>query len=144
MLTLPETGREVLRCLSTVSGRWLQLTGILFCVALVGCDKDETQDATELKMGYVLECAEADKMSAFVLECIKNANPKSDEEPEDWIKLCKYMSDGIHCKEVDAFYYKTGYNRSAYTKCSEAKNDREKTACGLGKKGTEPNTKKEN
>ena len=35
--------------------------------------------------------------ATFTLTCISNANPKSDEEPEDWIRLCKKMADETYC-----------------------------------------------
>ena len=38
------------------------------------------------------------EQAVFVLECIKNANPKSDEEPEDWIGDCKTMSNDLFCE----------------------------------------------
>ncbi len=33
----------------------------------------------------------------FILKCIGNANPKSDEEPEDWIYKCKVMAEETFC-----------------------------------------------
>lgn len=33
----------------------------------------------------------------FVASCIKDANPKSDEEPEDWISQCEQTGKRIIC-----------------------------------------------
>jgi hypothetical protein len=38
-----------------------------------------------------------DKVASFTLECIKNGNPMSDEEPEDLIKECKRTAFAIYC-----------------------------------------------
>jgi len=35
----------------------------------------------------------------FILECIKNGNPKSDEEPEDWIGICQRMAEDTYCRK---------------------------------------------
>jgi hypothetical protein len=44
--------------------------------------------------------------ASFTLECIKNANPSSDEEPEDWIRECEYMALNLYCKKAQFDYYK--------------------------------------
>lgn len=43
--------------------------------------------------------------SNFILDCIKNANPKSDEEPEDWIKICEEIGESLYCKKIPAIKY---------------------------------------
>jgi hypothetical protein len=64
-----------------------------------------------------------EKAAAFILKCIENANPKSDEEPEDWIHKCRdfaedvygfqgtkitthvtggYYRDSTHCKQLES------------------------------------------
>ena len=39
--------------------------------------------------------------SEFILQCLKNANPKSDEEPEDWIYQCKEMAEETLCPLIE-------------------------------------------
>lgn len=74
-----------------------------------------------------------DKLVEFVSACIKDANPKSDEEPEDWIKQCRYTAIEIICKEVDGFKWTGGCGsdrgRFAEFKCDDAKSTREKALC---------------
>jgi len=43
-----------------------------------------------------------DKLSDFVSMCIRDANPKSDEEPEDWIKQCESTGISMICPIVPA------------------------------------------
>lgn len=40
-----------------------------------------------------------DQVSAFILSCIESANPKSDEEPEDWIGKCEDMAERTYCTQ---------------------------------------------
>ena len=50
----------------------------------------------------------------FTLQCIANANPKSDEEPEDWIHQCEDMATELYCKDVffDSTYITTGSKKN--------------------------------
>jgi hypothetical protein len=36
----------------------------------------------------------------FILDCIKNGNPYSDEEPEDWITECEEMAENLYCLDM--------------------------------------------
>ncbi len=38
-----------------------------------------------------------EKRAGFILKCVENANPVSDEEPEDWIKKCQEMAEDTYC-----------------------------------------------
>lgn len=40
------------------------------------------------------------RRAAFVLTCAKNANPKSDEEPEDMLSMCSKIADRNYCEVV--------------------------------------------
>lgn len=71
---------------------------ICFSALLVaGCDggKDEVFIRYELDNLCGSDTTEA--RSVFILSCIKNANPSSDEEPEDWIRQCQYMAEDTYC-----------------------------------------------
>ena len=65
-------------------------------VGLVGCydkgPRDYNLRIPNCKQDTAKERAE------FILACIKNANPKSDEEPEDWVKLCQTMAEETLCE----------------------------------------------
>ena len=44
-------------------------------------------------------------LAAWVAACIKDANPMSDEEPEDWIYQCENTGKRILCEEVPVVVY---------------------------------------
>jgi hypothetical protein len=52
----------------------------------------------------------------FTLQCITNANPKSDEEPEDWLHKCEDMAVSLYCKDVyfDEVYITRGSKKDHY------------------------------
>lgn len=64
-------------------------------LALIGCSGEEV--GYRVKTMYNCETAKEDKRANFILNCIANANPKSDEEPEDWIGICQNMSLDTFC-----------------------------------------------
>jgi len=40
------------------------------------------------------------EVGAFILQCIGNANPMSDEEPEDWIEACQITAEQTLCQKT--------------------------------------------
>ena len=54
-----------------------------------------------------LHCESADVVlqAKFILNCIANANPKSDEEPEDWLPMCEAMAQRMYCVKIHGFRY---------------------------------------
>lgn len=63
---------------------------------LAGCsDRNETRTVEITDLHCSADSAE--KRAEFTLQCIANANPKSDEEPEDWITKCQYMAEKNFC-----------------------------------------------
>ena len=64
-----------------------------------GCDKPP-QYRTILRMDNICATESSDKRAAFTLTCIDSANPKSDEEPEDWILLCEKMATDTYCQKT--------------------------------------------
>lgn len=56
--------------------------------------------------------------ASFILSCIKNANPHSDEEPEDWIKICQTMAEKTYCPyaEFTVIYNKGGWGEVSRVK----------------------------
>lgn len=42
--------------------------------------------------------ADSKERATFILECVKNANPMSDEEPEDYIYQCNVTSKELFCE----------------------------------------------
>jgi hypothetical protein len=75
--------------------------------------------------------AGAERRAVFVIDCITAANPKSDEEPEDWLHICEAMAKRSLCVSEPGFYYANSGTRKTVTRpCREAKLEDEKTACG--------------
>lgn len=77
---------------------------------LSGCGNAE--DETIIQYEYDTWCTveTTDKRAKFIVECIANANPKSDEEPEDWIRSCQYMGEDTFCekKEIKVTLFRAG------------------------------------
>lgn len=47
---------------------------------------------------------DSNELQTFILDCIKRANPMSDEEPEDYIRQCQYTAETVICDEVQVEY----------------------------------------
>ena len=80
----------------------------------------------------VLECREEhkEKLAPWILECIANANPKSDEEPEDWIGRCEGMGRRTLCDQIPALRYQTCGSCSWRTvPCKDVTNPDLKSVC---------------
>ena len=84
----------------------IKLLTILPLLALTACGEDEY--STYMRQDLVCDASSVSQRSDFILSCIKNANPKSDEEPEDWIKDCQDMAEETYCelKTVKVTMYK--------------------------------------
>jgi len=86
-------------------------------LVLTACGEDEY--STHMKEDTVCENSSNSKRADFILSCIKNANPRSDEEPEDWIRQCQYIAEETYCelKTVKVTMYKPsgGFWRSIKT-----------------------------
>lgn len=93
---------------------------LIFAALLInlGCNvhmKSEFEASTRSnkKQLVIVDNCSSKEQQEWVANCIKDANPKSDEEPEDWIRQCFYTSVKLFC----------GSNCSVYTdgavKCYE-------------------------
>lgn len=71
------------------------------------------------------------KISKFINACISSGNPKSDEEPEDWIGMCMDKGDEIYGTQIQGFvvFTERGLTKP-FTPCAEAKTSEEKEFCG--------------
>lgn len=72
-------------------------TIILLSLSLIACS---TEYRTVQEIRIICNDSTVEKRASFTLQCINNANPKSDEEPEDWIKQCQTMAEGIYCDKT--------------------------------------------
>ena len=71
---------------------------ILTVLALTGCGKGDIREVEFMDTHCKEESSE--RRADFILKCISNANPLSDEEPEDWITQCKYMAEETFCPSI--------------------------------------------
>lgn len=79
--------------------------------ALIGCD-DYPQYRNIKAMRKICSDEDIPKKASFILECLKNSNPKSDEEPEDWMPICERMAEKTFCK-------KETFNVTQRTDCNQ-------------------------
>lgn len=79
-----------------------KFTFLLFIFLLLGCTGTP-------RLTYTYQCStpeESKKLATWILKCIKDANPQSDEEPEDWISQCERTGKRILCEKTPAVEYK--------------------------------------
>lgn len=69
---------------------------LLFVIA--GCDTEDKYRTID-RLDRICPTGSEDKIASFSLDCMKSANPKSDEEPEDWINQCMIMAKEAYCPE---------------------------------------------
>ena len=81
--------------------------GLLCLVLLIGCEKNPITTVHQYYCSYESQ----DKRAVFISECIKNANPMSDEEPEDMIKGCTRAAENLYCFWGDQYQAKKHYDR---------------------------------
>lgn len=73
-----------------------------------------------------------EKAAAFILDCLTNANPLSDEEPEDWIKNCESFAMNMYGEKVKGFRIWNSLDARYVTDfipCEEAQTPEEFRAC---------------
>ena len=73
-----------------------------------------------------------EKLAAWVSTCLKDANPKSDEEPEDWIRQCERTGSRILCPQVRTVTYANAGGWSRNVPCDVATDKVLKEACEEG------------
>lgn len=67
------------------------------CLLLAGCDEPPFEYSVVEEV-TICDQAPESALEDFTLKCISGANPRSDEEPEDWIGICLELAQEIHCK----------------------------------------------
>ena len=76
-----------------------KLWAFAVAIALIGCTNDtiypEYRDRVHMR--HVCDNDTIEKRAEFIINCVKGANPKSDEEPEDWLKICQTMAEQTYC-----------------------------------------------
>lgn len=95
---------------------------VLSLLGMLGCER--AIPMTNYDCPETLRAEQAE----FILSCIKNGNPLSDEAPEDWIPLCEEIGKRLFCKEVKGFRA-WGSQPSGFVPCDQAKTPVEQQAC---------------
>jgi hypothetical protein len=93
---------------------------ILVTVAFCGCTNSPQEKRAKIlksaRIKYKHYCATDEQrrcMAEVAVKCAEAANPKSDEEPEDWLPKCKNIAEegccpltkGVSYKDVHGFEY---------------------------------------
>ena len=88
---------------------------IIAVTVLSACDR------VRERLRYYSECTAetVDKRATFILQCISNANPKSDEEPEDWLQKCQVIAEETYCESVQYKVIFTNGSITSKTKVTE-------------------------
>ena len=80
------------------------IASIFIVATLSGCESEMGIERDFITVDRVCADTVSEVIGEFTLHCIDNANPKSDEEPEDWIDMCHEMAVDIYCplkKRID-------------------------------------------
>lgn len=97
----------------------MKVAYLILAVFLVSCGEPE-QFRTISREEVVCSNATRDQRANFILTCLKNANPHSDEEPEDWIGKCQTMAEETLCGKrfvkVNQHKAATGFMEHSYWK----------------------------
>lgn len=84
----------------------IKIYTLLLTSLLVGCD-NKSKPTISKYIEDVVDCSKVrEQQASFINQCITNANPKSDEEPEDWIRSCEKMSERL-CERSRWTVFKT-------------------------------------
>jgi hypothetical protein len=94
----------------------IKLAVVTIAILLIGCRQEFEVGDVRMSMDTDITC-DNEKRASFVLECIKNGNPMSDEEPEDLVAECQNVSYSMFCSEekriVNSVCIKAGSKYSA-------------------------------
>lgn len=78
---------------------------VLSLAVISGCTQYPVYRETSELSSEDASPEQVESISKFTSDCVKNANPKSDEEPEDWLYICKNMAIEIHLRKKQAILY---------------------------------------
>lgn len=83
---------------------------LVSALALVACSADNGDTRETQSIQNICTSDTVQERSAFILQCIGNGNPKSDEEPEDWIGKCETFAENLWCPKTSVKIVQTAYN----------------------------------
>lgn len=91
----------------------------VFTAALTGCGNPEGEQRTFMASRHHCTLETAQQRADFILRCVEAANPKSDEEPEDWIRHCQYMAEQTLCsRQTLAIVERCAHGEGLFGSCS--------------------------
>jgi len=88
-------------------------TVLIAFLVLAGCERGPYPKVrVEQHTANICDASTREERSSMILECIRGGNPKSDEEPEDWIGICEEMAERTYCplEVVNITYHKACHN----------------------------------
>lgn len=78
---------------------------VITFLLLVACDGETNYNMGLVYDRHCSEAADLRTLQQWTSDCIKSANPRSDEEPEDWIEECRRSGFAIACPLVPTVEY---------------------------------------
>lgn len=104
----------------------------LLTLALLSCSLTACGDSAYPTTSYVCSAPEDKQaLAAWVSKCIAEANPQSDEEPEDWIRECARVGPELVCPLQRAVRYLGGANWTSIS-CKDAVQEHHVKLCKEG------------
>ncbi len=82
---------------------------IAFAMALIFSATACAKENLRMRISYRGFCTEQKDRASYsetFLKCVLNGNPKSDEEPEDWIPVCAKVAKEAWCPLVKGVLYR--------------------------------------
>jgi len=90
---------------------------VLLAICLSGCSESTPKDKSKevlkkARISYKYYCQTPEQKSCMIraaIGCAEAANPKSDEEPEDWLPKCKELAEEGCCPYTKGVVYSGNY-----------------------------------
>ncbi len=81
---------------------------VVFAITFVLSVTAYAKENERMRISYRNFCTELKDRPSYsdtFLKCVLNGNPKSDEEPEDWIPVCAKVAKEVWCPLVKGIRY---------------------------------------
>lgn len=76
------------------------LAAVVLMALVIGCAPEKKKKTLINWKSKCVTTEDKDKQARFLLDCIKNGNPMSDEEPEDLVSQCEQTSENVVCPQT--------------------------------------------
>ena len=84
----------------------MKLLLVLLTLCVYACD------SSTIAYRHVVPEELRQEQRVWVLECIGRANPQSDEEPEDWVRMCHVTSIELYGVRTKGINYRVSGKRA--------------------------------